>query len=172
MVTIDQGMQNFLYKQTHIRICCQWHVKQWLQEWHGKRSIELSCLILCANLKKFNVLPFLTYENNVMFSYAYICPLSVKRLPELITRFCQAHHGDIWLTSQGSSFVTSNSRYLPQDITTNQNSLLSQLSPSYLGDRSLTPALSPFMKGSCNFYRFIKWFCSKTVKWHNTETAT
>jgi hypothetical protein len=87
-----------------------------------------------------------------MFSYAYICLLSVKGLPELITQFCQARHGDIWLTFRGSSFVTSNSRYLPQDITTNQNSLLSQLSPSYLGDRGLTPALFPFIKGSCAIF--------------------
>ena len=172
MVTIDQGMQNFLYKQTHIRICSQWHVEQRLQERHGKRNIELSCLILCANLKKYNVLPFLTYGNNIMFPYAYIYPLPGNRLPELITGFCQAHHSNIWLTFRGSSFVTSNSRYLPQDIKTDQNSLLSQLSPSYLGDRSLTPALLPFMKESCNIYRFIKWFCSKTFKWHNKETAT
>jgi len=125
MVAINQGMQNFLYKQTHIRICSQGHVKQWLQKWYWERNIELSCLILCANLKKFNVLLFLIYQYVLLSLYL---PFA-SRLPELITGFCQAHHSDNWLTLRGSYFVTSNSCYFPQDITTNRNNLLSQLSP-------------------------------------------
>jgi hypothetical protein len=93
-----------------------------------------------------------------------LCP--ANRLPELIIGLCQACHNDIWLTSRGSTFITRNSRYLPQDITTNQK--LSQLSPW----QKLPPLHYPhFMKGSCTFYRFIKWLCSKTVKWHNKENA-
>lgn len=80
----------------------------------------------------------------------YIYSLSVNRLPKLITLFCQASHSDIWLTFW-SSFITCNSRYLPQDSTTNQNSLLSQLSLPYLGDRSLTPALFPFYERILQF---------------------
>ena len=74
-------------------------------------NVTLNCLVwyFVPTWKKFNVLQFLTYQNNIMFSYAYIYPLPVNRLPELITGFCQASHSDSWLTLRGSYFATNNS---------------------------------------------------------------
>lgn len=78
MVTINQSVQDFLYKQTHIRICSQWHAKQRLQERHWESSIEVYCLILCANLKKYHILTS-TYQNNlILYIYKYLPQLIVN----------------------------------------------------------------------------------------------